>query len=124
MPLASPLPQSSLDAMSRPPTSRPELPRSVLDRPAARLVALGIALLAIVTLGYIHWDDVFPGEAATTAADDPAAPCIAQRAAVIEAMRAEGTISAEQSSLFTARAEALCRDQVGRGGAPPPIPQQ
>ena len=95
-------------------------PGSALDRPAARLVAFGIVALVIATLGYIHRDDVFPGEAATAAADDPAAPCIAQRTADIEALRAEGTFSAEQASLFKTRAEALCRAQAGQTGAPPP----
>ena len=100
-----------------------EQPGSSLDRPAARLVALGVVALVIVTLGYIHWDDVFPGEAGTVAVDDPAAPCIAQRTADIEAMQAEGTFSAAQASLFKTRAEALCRAQAGQAGAPPPNPQ-
>ena len=97
---------------------------SALDRPAARLVAFGIVALVIATLAYIHWDDVFPGEAATAAADDPAAPCIAQRTADIEALHADGTFSAEQASLFKTRAEALCRAQAGQAAAPPPISQQ
>jgi hypothetical protein len=109
--------------MSKAPTSRPEPPRSVLDRPAARLVALGVVALVMATLGYIHWDDIFPGEAGAVAANDPDAPCIARRTADIEALRAEGTISAEQASLFTARAEALCRAQAGRSGAPPSRPR-
>jgi hypothetical protein len=110
--------------MNRHPTSPPERPESVLDRPAARLVAFGVVALVIATLGYIHWDDVFPVEAGTAAANDPAAPCIAQRTADIEAMRAESTISAEQASLFKTRAEALCRAQAGQTGAPPSIPNQ
>ncbi len=110
--------------MNRHPPFRPERPESSLDRPAARLVAFGIVALVIATLGYIHWDDVFPGDAATAAADDPAAPCIAQRTADIEALRAEGTFSAEQASLFKTRAEALCRAQAEQTGAPPPLPQQ
>ncbi len=106
-----------MDTRKPPP---PTPPNSFLDRPAARLVALGIAGLAFVALGYIHWEDVFPGEAGKPVADDPAAPCIAQRGADIEAMRAEGTISDAQARLFTTRAEALCRAQAGQGGAPPP----
>ena len=107
---------------SKPPA--PLSPDSVLDRPAARVVALGVVVLVVVALGYIHWEDVFPGEAGKAVADDPAAPCIAQRTADIEALRAEGTISAEQARLFTTRAEALCRDQAGQGGQPPPVPAQ
>ncbi|MDH3793040.1 MAG: hypothetical protein OEU09_12380 [Rhodospirillales bacterium] len=110
--------------MNRHPPARPERPESALDRPAARLVALGVVALVIATLGYIHWEDVFPSEDAKAAADDPAAPCITQRTADIEAMRAEGTLSAEQASLFKTRAEALCRAQAGQTGAPPPISQQ
>ena len=106
------------------PSPRPALPGSALDRPAARLVALGVVVLVVVVLGYIHWEDVFPGEDARAAADDPAAPCIAQRTADIEAMRAEGTISTEQAELFKTRAEALCRAQAGQTGAPPPATAQ
>jgi len=102
----------------------PEPPASFVDRPAARVLALGVVVLVVVALGYIHWEDVFPGEAGGAAADDPAAPCIAQRTADIEAMRAEGTISAKQASLFATRAEALCRAQAGQTGAPPPMTAQ
>ncbi len=85
---------------------------------------MGIVVLVVVTLGYIHRDDIFPGEAGKPVADDPAAPCIAQRSAEIEAMRVEGTISADQARLFTTRAEALCRAQAGQTGAPPPATAQ
>jgi hypothetical protein len=110
--------------MDASPPRRPNRPVSFLDRPAARLLALGVVVLVVVALGYIHWEDMFPGEAGGAAADDPAAPCIAQRTADIEAMRAEGTISDEQARLFTTRAEALCRAQAGQAGAPPPMTDQ
>ncbi len=93
---------------------------SFLDRPAARLLALGVVDLVVVALGYIHREDIFPGEAGEAAADDPAAPCIAQRTADIEVMREEGTINAQQADLFKSRAEAMCRAQAGQAGAPQP----
>jgi hypothetical protein len=105
--------------MTRHPASRSELPSSTLDRPAARLAALGVVVLVAAILGYIHRNDLFPPEAAEAAANDPAAACIAQRAAGIDGMFADGTINAEQASLFKGRAEALCRAQAGQTGAPP-----
>ncbi len=107
---------------SEPPPA-PVPSESVLDRPAARVVALGVVVLVVLALGYIHREDIFADEG-EAAADDPAAPCIAQRSADIEAMRTEGTISAEQARLFTTRAEALCRAQAGQDGqSPPALPQ-
>ena len=45
-------------------------------------------------------------------ADDPAARCIAERGAGIDAMAAEGTIDAARAKLFKARAEAWCRSRT------------
>ena len=56
-------------------------------------------------------DDIFPPEAAL--ADDPAARCIAERGAGIEAMAADGTIDPARAKRFKARAEAWCRSQAG-----------
>ncbi len=84
---------------------------SALDGPAARGVAFGVFLLAAAALGWFHRDDIFPPEASL--ADDPAARCIAERWAGIDAMAAEGIIDAARARLFTARAEALCRSQGG-----------
>ena len=106
---------------SKPPPAPP--PASFLDRPAARVVALSIVVLVAVALGYIHREDIF-SDAGKAVANDPAVPCIAQRTADIEAMRVEGTISAEQARLFTTRAEALCRAQAGQDGQSPPVPPQ
>jgi len=94
---------------------------SFVDRPIARLCALGVALLMMAALAFMHRDDLFPPQAAEAAADDPVALCLAERAADIDAMVTEGTISAEQGSLFKSRAEALCQAQVGGdSGLPPP----
>jgi hypothetical protein len=94
-----------------------------LDRPAARLCAVGVALLAAAALGVMHRDDLFPPEQAAVNADDPVARCLAKRATDIDKMAADGTITAEQAALFKSRAEALCQDQVGGGSGPPPPPQ-
>jgi len=92
--------------------ARPPRRRGALDRPAARLVALAVFLLAAGALGWFHRDDIFP-PAAVPLADDPAALCIAERWAGIDAMAADGTIDAARAKLFKARAEALCRSQAG-----------
>lgn len=93
---------------------------SFLDRPVARLCAVGVALLMVAALAFMHRDDLFPPEAAEVAADDPVALCLAERAKDIDAMVADGTINAGQGELFKSRAEALCQSQVGGGSGPPP----
>jgi len=93
---------------------------SVLDRPAARLVALGVACGVIACLAYIHRDDLFPPETQEIAADDPVALCLAERAAGIDQMLADGTINSQQAGLFKSRAEALCQAQLGQSGRTQP----
>jgi hypothetical protein len=93
---------------------------SFLDRPAARICALGLAVLMVAALGFMHRDDLFPPEQAALNPDDPVALCLAARAADIDKMAAEGTINADQASLFKNRAEALCQAQLGNSGPPPP----
>ncbi len=100
-------------------------PRSVLDRPVARVAALVVFALSLGALGYIHREDLFPGmTGGDEAADDPVARCVAERSRHIQAMLREGTIRADQARLFTERAERLCRVGPGRGrplgGAVPP----
>jgi hypothetical protein len=91
-------------------------PNSVLDRPVARLLALGIAGLVVACLAYIHRDDMFPQEVQQIAADDPVALCLAERAAGIDQMLNDGTIDSGQAGLFKTRAEALCQAQFGQSG--------
>ena len=92
-----------------------------IDRPIARVLALGVVVLVVAALTWIHRDDLWPPESAAVApADDPVAQCLAARAADIDGMAADGTINAEQASLFKSRAEALCQAQAGQSGAPPP----
>ncbi len=95
-------------------------PPSALDRPAARWIAVAVALAGAAALAMIHRDDLFPPEqAAAPAADDPFQICLSQRRADIDQMRADGVIDENQAKLFLGRAEALCQDQAG-GNAPPP----
>jgi hypothetical protein len=94
--------------------------QSLLDGPVARLGALCILLLVAGSLAWIHRERLFPPEVGMTAEQDPAMICLAQRAADIDRMEADGTISAEQAVLFKSRAEALCRAQAGQAAAPLP----
>ena len=94
---------------------------STLDRPLARIGALGVFLCAAAALAFMHRDDLFPPEPAAIAADDPVALCLAARAADIDKMRADGVIDEAQATLFKSRAEALCQAQQGQGG-PPKLP--
>ena len=91
---------------------------SALDRPAARVVAIGIAVLCGLTLAFIHRDDLLPTDPA--AATDPVALCLAERAAEIDRMVADGVVDADRAVLFKSRAEALCQATVGGGNSPPP----
>ena len=91
----------------------------MLDGKAARAVAFLVFLGCAALLGWIHRDDLWPGEDADVARDDPAAGCIAERTADIERMVDEGLIERAQAELFTERAVGMCRDQAGGGAAPP-----
>ena len=95
---------------------------SALDRPAARVAAFGVFLLAVGALAWMHRDDIFPPEAVP--ADDPVAFCVAERWAGIDEMMADGTVDTARGELFKARAEALCQAQLGQGGGPPTPPRQ
>ncbi len=95
--------------------------RAMLDRPWARLAALGVFLCAGAALAWLHRDDLMPPQAAATRpADDPVALCLAARAKDIDQMQADGVIDDGQAALFKSRAEALCQAQEGQGAGPPP----
>jgi hypothetical protein len=94
-----------------------------VDRPAARFLAVGVALLMAAVLAYMHRDDFFPPEKAAVNPNDPVARCLAERAGDIDKLQAEGTITTEQATLFKSRAEALCQAQLGGGSGPPLLPQ-
>jgi hypothetical protein len=97
---------------------RPNDPGSPLDRPFARLGALGVFFAVAALLGYIHRDDLFPPPAPAVDPNDPVALCLAERAPGIEVMLADGTIDERQAALFMSRAEALCQAQAGQANAP------
>jgi hypothetical protein len=84
-----------------------------LDRPAARLLALGVALLCVAILAWLHRADLFPAWFAAERADDPFARCFAERAAEIDGMVDEGVIDQDRAELFKGRAEAMCRAEAG-----------
>jgi hypothetical protein len=89
------------------------LPREqFLDRPVARLVALGVALLCVAVLAWLHRADLFPAAFAPEAADDPFARCFAGRTAEIDGMLDEGLIDRARAELFKTRAEAMCRAET------------
>lgn len=99
--------------------------RAFLDRPAARLLAALVILLCSTLLAYVHRDDLRavdpPGDAEGPSAD-PAAPCIEQRFAEIDAMVEDGVTDDEQAALFKQRALAMCRSTTGDGSQAPPLP--
>lgn len=84
----------------------------MLGRVIALLVMAGSAGL----LAYYHRADLLPAPA--TPADPAEAAfraCLEDRAAGIETMRADGTITEQQASLFLSRAEALCKATTASG---------
>ncbi len=84
-----------------------------LDRPSARLVAVGIGLAALAALAAIHREDLalmVAGPAAAPA--DPQARCIAEHHATIDKGVSDGVFRPEQAALFKQRAESLCRSTV------------
>lgn len=102
---------------------------SALDGPAARVVAVAIALAGVAFLGWLHRDDLFPPQPGAAAASDPRQAafnaCYEPQAARIDEDAAAGEISAEQAKLFKGRAEALCADQADKGSsAGPRLPLQ
>lgn len=83
-----------------------------LDRPAARLIAVGVALAALAALAAIHRDDLMIMVSGPPAAADPLARCIAEHHATIDKGVSEGVFKPEQAALFKQRAEAMCRTTV------------
>jgi hypothetical protein len=81
---------------------------SFLDRPVARLAALGVVLLCLAILAWLHRADLYPAAFAPEAAADPFAQCFAARAAEIDGMVSEGVIDQARAELFKSRADAMC----------------
>ncbi len=81
---------------------------SPLDRPAARLVAGGVALAVLGLAGWLLYLDN---------REDPAvAACVKQHEATIERARDKGALAADVAAQFLARIEASCRADAGRPG--------
>ena len=93
-------------------------PRSALDRPAARVVAVIVAVLALAALGWINRHAFLPRPALPPAgdADDPFRRCMAARTTDIDRMVQEGSAKPEQAELFRSRAEAMCRAEAAKAG--------
>ncbi len=94
---------------------------SALDRPIARVVALGVFLLAMAALAWINRELLFPPADVAQPAAAPVARCVAERAAGIDQMVKDGAIDAGRAALLKRRAEAFCVDQFGTGAGPPPV---
>jgi len=114
-------------AMAPPPERRPH----PLDRPLARVAALGVFAAMLALLAVIHRDDLFGAPTAATVPASPAdlpspaeagfakagqayAACLAARHGQIDGMAADGVVTADQAALFKTRAEALCRDLANK----------
>ena len=102
---------------------------SVLDRPVARIAAVGVALAGLALLGWIHRGDLFPLESGAPAAMPAEAAyraCVAPRAAQLAESLERGELTEDQVALFRSRAEAFCADQAEKGRLPagPAVPGQ
>ncbi len=96
-------------------------PPAAIDRPAARLVAVAVALAALAMLGWIHRDDLLPGETDASVQSPARAAflaCFTPQDARIAADLDSGRITADQATLFRGRAEAFCTAQAERNGQP------
>lgn len=94
--------------------------RSMLDGPAARVVAVLIALSGIAFLGWIHRKDIFPADPGAAESADPRRAafnaCYEPQAARIDKDLASGQLNDDQATLFKSRAEAFCADRAKHGG--------
>jgi len=104
---------------------RPE----ALDRPVARLVAVGVVLAGFAFLGWIFRGVLLPPNRAalpSSPAEAAYQSCVAPRVAQFEAALDRGELSEDQAALFRRRAEAFCADQANKGKLPtgPAMPGQ
>lgn len=83
----------------------------------ARLIALGIAVLAGLALLWIHWDDLYGEEQAADGLDPdgPVAQCIAAEKETLDALVAEGSFNEQQAARALEGARARCMDRFGQG---------
>ena len=82
---------------------------SFLDRPAARLLALGVAAASVGLAFYINRADFIPVAEEASPQDTAYQACVSERHAGIDDMIRDGVITDAQAGLFKSRADALCR---------------
>jgi hypothetical protein len=89
-------------------------PRSVLDRPLARLTALGIFALIALALLWPDWEGLFTyGARGDQPANRQLTECLDKRLGDVRDMLADGTISEAQAEQFRTRAENYCQSRFG-----------
>ncbi len=94
--------------------SGPDRP-APLDRPAARLAALGVALAALAALAFYHRADILPPAAAPDSPGQAAfRECFEPRAAQLAGSLENGELTQAQVRQFRGRAEAFCADRAKR----------
>ncbi len=89
--------------------------RAPLDRPAARLVALGVALAALAALAWYHRAELLPpGPAPASPWQAAFSACFEPRAAQLAASLERGELTQDHATQFRGRAEAFCADRAKR----------
>lgn len=97
---------------------------SFLDGPYARLLAAVVFALVVASLLAMHWEEIFPSDAAMVATDNPVASCIAQRTAEIDQMIQENPQMSSRRETMLARLAPMCEDMAGKGaGIGPTLPR-
>ena len=93
-----------------------ERPTPLLDRPAARIVALGVVAAALGALAWIQRGDLVPGAAAVAKSPQETAylQCFEPRSRQISDSLAAGELRRDQAALFRDRAGDFCRAQAKR----------
>ncbi len=87
----------------------------LLDRPAARLAALGVALAALAVLAWYHRADILPPDPAPDTPGQAAfSACFEPRAAQLAGSLERGELTQAQFTQFRGRAEAFCADRAKR----------
>ncbi len=88
---------------------------ALLDRPAARLAALGVAAAALAALAFYHRADILsPGPVPDTPGQAAFRDCFEPRAAQLAGSLERGELTRDQVTLFRGRAEAICADRAKR----------
>ena len=89
----------------------------LLDRPAARIVALGVVAAALGALAWIHRGDLSPDAATVAKSPQETAflQCFEPRSRQIADSLTAGELRQDQAALFRGRAGDFCRAQAKRG---------